>query len=133
MTSILSTLAQEQSREVEKDLLEVIKNTKKAGAFDYSVEFDNRLYRRASLFGDLFNENLFSEDSLAAGADSITTEDTIDSNELSEIINDIQVEDNAAGSAYGEIFIPAEAMAPTTTSGCSSITKVEAGTFDVDY
>ena len=34
---------------------------------------------------------------------------------------------------YGEIFIPAEAMNPTTTAGCAALTKVEAGTNDVDY
>jgi len=34
---------------------------------------------------------------------------------------------------YAEIFIPAEAMNKTTTAGCSGLTKVEAGTYDVDY
>lgn len=32
-----------------------------------------------------------------------------------------------------EVFIPAEAMNPTTTAGCADLTKVEAGTNDVDY
>ena|SRR3990167_9729510 len=32
-----------------------------------------------------------------------------------------------------EIFIPAEAMNPTTTAGCASLAKIEAGTNDVDY
>lgn len=34
---------------------------------------------------------------------------------------------------FREIFIPAECMNPTTTSGCSTLTKIEAGTNDVDY
>ena len=37
------------------------------------------------------------------------------------------------GSGYKEVYIPSEAMNPTTTSGCSFLTKVEAGTNDVDY
>ena len=34
---------------------------------------------------------------------------------------------------YAEIFIPAEAMNKTTTAGCSGLTKIEAGTYDIDY
>lgn len=33
----------------------------------------------------------------------------------------------------GEIFLPAEAMNPTTTSGCAILTKVEAASNAVDY
>ena len=32
-----------------------------------------------------------------------------------------------------EVFIPSEAMNPTTTAGCAALAKVEAGTNDVDY
>lgn len=32
-----------------------------------------------------------------------------------------------------EVFIPSEAMNPTTTAGCADLAKVEAGTNDVDY
>lgn len=37
------------------------------------------------------------------------------------------------GGGSPEIFLPAEAMNPTTTAGCASLAKVEAGTNDVDY
>ena len=43
------------------------------------------------------------------------------------------IKENGIVSGSLEIFIPAEAMNPTTSSGCSSLTKVEAGTNDVDY
>lgn len=36
-------------------------------------------------------------------------------------------------STFGEIFIPAEAMNPTTTTGCAALAKVEAASNDVDY
>lgn len=134
MTSVLSILANEQSRETEKDLLEAIKNTKKAGAFDYSVEFDNRLYRRTSLFGDVFNENLFNEDSLAAGNEenNFLNED-IDLTELNDFVEEIRNEVTAPTNTHGEIFIPAEAMAPTVSNGCASATKRDSGSSDVNY
>ena len=37
------------------------------------------------------------------------------------------------GFETGEIFLPSEAMNPTTTAGCATLAKVEAGTNDVDY
>lgn len=46
------------------------------------------------------------------------------------IINNINI---INGSSSPEIFIPSEAMNPTTTAGCAALAKIEAGSNDIDY
>lgn len=53
------------------------------------------------------------------------THDGLNSPKLSSVAIDI--------AAANQVFIPAEAMNPTTTAPCADLTKVEAGTNDVDY
>ena len=55
------------------------------------------------------------------------------SGDFSETIENL-VNDSVAGDpTSGEIYIPSEAMNPTTTSGCAALAKIEAGSNDVDY